>query len=191
MKKFIVLFMAVCLVAAGSSAWADYWNEGHSGTEADPYVIDTNADLVALRDRVNAGTESGDMWYKLTQNLNISAITNWISIGSPESRAFTGHFDGNGKSIHVNISRAWESYGGLFRYVNTEADGYAVKALTVSGFVQAQNSAGIIVDLQSGSVEDCSFTGKLNGTYMNSRTGGIAANMRGGKITNCNVNATI
>ena len=196
MKKFIVLFMAVCLVAAGSSAWADYWNEGHSGTEADPYVIDTNADLVALRDRVNAGTESGDMWYKLTQNLNISATTDWEPIGNSSSKAFTGHFDGNGKSIHVNIKRS-EKVGALFGEISS-AGNYAIKALTVSGNVVGRYAGGIARTLNAGSIEDCTFTGSITGStyyYWYEATdvygGGIVASMKGGSIENCTVNTTI
>ncbi len=64
MKKRLILFLAVCLLSVCSSAWADYWNEGHAGTAKDPYVIDSIADLVALRDRVNAGTEPGGKYYK-------------------------------------------------------------------------------------------------------------------------------
>ena len=192
MKKYVVLFMVVCLLAMDSGAWADYWNEGHSGTEADPYVIDTNADLIALRDRVNAGTESGDMWYKLTENLNISQITDWEPIGNSESRAFTGHFDGNGKSIHVNIDRSEYTYAGLFRYVSTEVDMYAVKNLTVSGTVRGKWVAGIVLDLYSGVIDNCSFTGTLSRKNWDpGNAGGIVEYMTGGKITNCTVNATI
>ncbi|MBQ7168511.1 MAG: putative Ig domain-containing protein [Synergistaceae bacterium] len=197
MKKCIALFMAVCLLATGSGAWADYWNEGHSGTEADPYVIDTNADLVALRDRVNAGTESGDMWYKLTQNLNISAMTDWESIGNSESNPFTGHFDGNNLSIHVNINRG-NSYGNgaLFMRLNAEADTYAVKNLTVSGTVQGPQVAGIAVLLDSGIVEGCKFNGTVTG-YRNAQNatslaGGIVERIgASGTIRECSVTAEI
>lgn len=191
MKKYITSFMVACLLLMCSSAWADYWNEGHSGTEADPYVIDTNADLVALRDRVNAGTESADKYYKLTENLNISQTTGWVSIGNSEQRAFTGHFDGNGKSIHVNIVRYYDSNVALFRFVDTALGTYAVKNLTVSGTVRGNYAAGIITNLRSGNVENCSFTGTVAGHYNCEYAGGIAAIMSGGKISQCNVTGTI
>ena len=193
MKKYIALFMAVCLVSFCPCAWADYWNEGHSGTEADPYVIDTNADLVALRDRVNAGTESGDMYYRLTQNLNISQYTDWVPIGT-ESQPFTGHFDGNGKSIHVNIN-GWLELRNLFGTISTSG-GYAVKNLTVDGSVKGRWTAGIANILNSASIEGCSFSGTLNAVEEGwigdaPGAGGIVQYMAGGLIKNCNVNATI
>ena len=149
MKKCIALFMAVCLLGVCPCAWADYWNEGHSGTEADPYVIDTNADLEALRDRVNAGTESGDKYYKLTQNLTLSQYTTWSPIGTTKN-PFTGHFDGNNLAVQLNIvDKAYNATSGLFGRVATADDTYAIKKLGVSGAVKGRYSGGIILRLDS------------------------------------------
>ncbi|MBR4196321.1 MAG: putative Ig domain-containing protein [Synergistaceae bacterium] len=196
MKKYIALFMVVCLVSFCPCAWADYWNEGHSGTEADPYVIDTNADLSAMRDRVNAGTESGDMYYRLTQNLNISSITDWESIGTDDN-PFTGHFDGNGKSIHVNIDREGSNIAALFGTIATPG-GYAVQGLTVSGSLNGKYAAGVADTLNSlASVKDCTFTGTIESRYylwysdIRTYAGGIVRNMSNGLISNCNFNGAI
>ena len=52
MKSFLRLMVMLAVVLGfACGAWAEYYNEGHAGTAADPYVIDTNADLVMLRDR--------------------------------------------------------------------------------------------------------------------------------------------
>ena len=193
MKKRIFVFLTVCLLTACSAAWADYWDEGHEGTASSPYIIDTIADLQALRDRVNNGTEPEGKYYKLTKNLNISSITDWVPIGDDKSRPFTGHFDGNGKSIHVNISRS-NGDAGLFDYVNTEADTYAVKNLTVSGTAAGRWGAGIVLDLYSGIIDNCTFTGTLSRStsyYCEGNIGGIVQYMANGKITNCTVSATI
>ncbi|MBQ4431217.1 MAG: hypothetical protein II877_06910, partial [Synergistaceae bacterium] len=194
MKKCIALFMAVCLLGVCPCAWADYWNEGHSGTEADPYVIDTNADLEALRDRVNAGTESGDKYYKMTQNLNISQITDWESIGT-DKNPFTGHFDGNNLAVQLNIvDKAYNATSGLFGRVATADDTYAIKKLGVSGAVKGRYSGGIILRLDSGNVEGCSFNGTIQDTYDwsgGSGMGGIVAAMTGGSIVNCTSSANV
>ena len=186
MKKYIASFMVVCLLLMCSSAWADYWNEGHSGTEADPYVIDTNADLVALRDRVNAGTESADRYYKLTENLNISQTTDWESIGNSEANPFTGHFDGNGLTIHVNINRG-NSYGNgaLFMRLNSETGTYAVKNLTVSGTVQGPQVAGIAVLLDSGIVAGCKFNGTITGYRNATRSAFVSITYGSASVPEC------
>lgn len=194
MKKCIALFMAVCLLGVCPCAWADYWNEGHSGTEADPYVIDTNADLEALRDRVNDGTESGDMYYKLTQNLTLSQYTTWSPIGTTKN-PFTGHFDGNNLAASINIDTTSKGYNdkvaGLFGNVST-LNGYAVKNLSVGGKVKGRYSSGVILQLNSGSVENCSFNGTIedDATMSSSEAGGIVTEMTGGTVKNCSSSGT-
>ena len=193
MKKFLrlVLLLGVVLGLA-SGAGAEYYDEGHSGTASDPYVIDTNADLVMLRDRVNAGTESGDMYYKLTQNLNISQYTDWTPIGT-NNHPFTGHFDGNNFSIHLNIPYKDSKQSALFGTVST-IEGYAIRNLAVSGEIGGKYVAGIALKLNSGAIENCSFTGSIQcrGLYSNSPyAGGIAGNMSGGSVTNSSFIGTI
>ncbi|MBQ3654216.1 MAG: putative Ig domain-containing protein, partial [Synergistaceae bacterium] len=187
MKKFLQLVVVFCVVVGlAGCASADYWNEGHSGTAADPYVIDTNADLVALRDRVNAGTESGDKYYRLTQNLTISSITDWDPIGYND-RPFTGHFDGNNLAIHVNMTAGYHHgnyYAGLFGTVST-TEGYAVRNLTVSGSAAGRYVGGIVRRLNSGSVENCAFNGTVKNNHAYEREiGGIVSYMAGGSVKN-------
>ena len=102
MRKFCVLLAALMMFAAGlpGAALAEYYNEGHTGdSEADAYIIDSVDDLKQMRDRVNAGTES-TKYYKLAADLDITAETEWMPIGS---RDFSGVFDGQNHTIKVNI----------------------------------------------------------------------------------------
>ena len=193
MKKYLRLMLAAAVVLVlACSAGAEYYDEGHSGTAGDPYVIDTNADLVMLRDRVNAGTESGDMYYKLTQNLTISQYTDWETIGT-DNHPFTGHFDGNNLAIQVNITDRpyWGERNGLFGTVST-TEGYAIKNLTVSGTVKGKNVGGIVWKLNSSSIENCSFTGnaETNGNY-EVDIGGIVTYLAGGLVKNCTVSGNV
>ena len=43
-----------------------------SGTEADPFLIKTPKDLKDLADRVNTGEEPNGLYYKLTNNIDLS-----------------------------------------------------------------------------------------------------------------------
>ena len=113
MKKFCVLLAALMIFAAGlpRTAWAEYYNEGHTGdSEADAYIIDSVDDFKLMRDRVNALTESGE-YYKLAADLDITAETEWEPIGSS---AFSGYFDGQNHTITVNINRGSSSEASLF-----------------------------------------------------------------------------
>ena len=192
MRRFLCFSMVMLIVlAVCSCAFAEYYNEGHMGTETDPYVIDTNADLVMLRDRVNAGSESEDKYYRLTQNLTLSQYTDWEPIGT-EKNPFTGHFDGNNLAIQININKSWKE-AGLFGIVSTAENTYAVKNLGVSGSVRGKNAGGIIVLLNSGNVESCSFNGTVqDGSASDGATmGSIVSYMAGGAVKNCSSSGNV
>lgn len=101
MKKFLCAMMFVLM--AVSCAWAEYYDDA-DGTEGDPYLIKTIADLEKMRDRVNDGTEEAGKFYKLTNDLNISQVTDWKHIGT-DKYPFYGHFSGDNHSIHLNINQ--------------------------------------------------------------------------------------
>ena len=75
MKKVLCgVLVAVFALSLGACAWgADYWTE-HAGTESDPYVIDSIADLMALRNRFYEGTEGEGLYYELTTNLSMKNV---------------------------------------------------------------------------------------------------------------------
>ena len=197
MKKYIALVTAVMLLGVTApGSWANYYNEGHFGlTEEDAYIIDSVADMVEFRDRVNNGTEPEGLYYKLGISLNLEQYTSWESIGT-YSKPFTGHFDGNGCTIKVKIIGGVTDSHALFGKIMTES-GYAVKKLNVSGSVSGNcPCAGIVLTLYNASVEDCSFTGTVDSesyTYnKNAHAGGIVDYMLSGTIKNCTVkNAVI
>ena len=196
MKKFLCVLLAALLTLSFASVVfaSDYWDEQHSGTEEDPYVIDSNADLIALRDRVNAGTEAADKYYRLTENRTISSITNWPRIGT-DTKPFKGHFDGNNKTIQVNILGA-DGAQGLFGTIETAEESYAIKSLTVNGTVTGRYVGGIAVRLNSGNIENCSFSGTLEtkasaGNGYSGNAGGIACYLAGGSISNSSFNGDI
>ncbi len=172
MKKRLVLFLAVCLLAVCSSAWADYWDEGHQGTSADPYLIDSIDDLKKLRDRVNNGEEPSNKYYKLTIDMNLTQETTWVPIGYGGNR-FKGHFNGDNHTLYVNISRfndgdyedpdtgSWYSHrAGIFGWI--ESSGYGVKNLKINATqIAATYTGGITYGLIAGSIENCHVTGNI------------------------------
>ena len=202
MKKYLcfAVFIALLLVMA-SCSWAGYYNEGHYGlTEDDAYVIDSIADFVEFRKRVNDGTDAEGLYYKLGISLNLVGTGDIELVGS-SSTPFTGHFDGNGLTIKVNTSGPilGEAALGLFGTIKTES-GYAIKNLNVTGRVDGNDwgkssVGGIAVRLYNASIENCSFTGEVtakSGYDVPSYVGGIVAEIYSGTITNCTVkSATI
>ena len=199
MKKYLCSLLSVlCILVLASCSYAGYYNEGHFGlTESDAYVIDSIADMIEFRDRINAGTDSEGLYYKLAGNLNLEAQTNWKPIGTG-SRPFKGHFNGNGRTIKVKIAPIWTYGSALFGTVKTES-GYAIKNLTVSGAIEDRHAvAGVAMELYNASIENCVFTGTLrsyghqsswsnedlnDGPY-DARAGGIIEHMFSGAIKN-------
>ena len=113
--------------------------------KADDYYIYTVADLQALANRVNGGTDcSGDTYY-LMNDLDLSGVSNWNTIGyfngipggaiKDTKRPFKGTFDGQGHLIK-NYTAKYDAGGatgritvGLFGYIS----GATIKNLAVTG----------------------------------------------------------
>jgi len=94
---------------------------GGSGTESDPYLIESVEDLDAVRNDLSAH-------YNLTSDIDLSG-TDWEPIGSA-STGFTGTFDGNGHVVNgLTIDTSSTDYVGLFAYAG---EGAEIRGLTLS-----------------------------------------------------------
>ena len=87
---------------------------GGSGTAEDPYRITGAAELIWLRDAVNAGAAS--TCAELRQDVEYVDEV-WTSIGTSE-HPYTGTFNGNGHTIRVWLD-GWGQ--ALFGYVGADA----------------------------------------------------------------------
>ena len=90
-----------------SAAEADVWDgttasqawDSGSGTEADPYVIVTAAQLAKLAADVNSGTDYSGTYFKLGADLDLGGSDRiWTPIGDA-THTFKGNFNGDGKTI--------------------------------------------------------------------------------------------
>ena len=125
-----------------------------SGTDVDPYQINSAADLAFLASSVNAGESYSGKHFVLNININLNTKS-WTPIGT-KNKSFDGSFDGNGKKIY-NLSVTVDTgYAGLFGYV-----GGTLKDLgVVSGTIAPASTAGStyaapLVGYLTGSVENC------------------------------------
>jgi hypothetical protein len=103
-----------------------------SGTEVDPYLISSQADMVQLAADVKGGTAYSGTYFLLTQDL--ARITTVIGDGD---HPFSGVFDGGGHVLTVAISTEGE-HAGVFGY----AKGAEIKNLGVAGSVARKEAAG-------------------------------------------------
>lgn len=172
---------------------------GGSGTAKDPYQITCAAELIWLRDAVNAGEAS--TCAELRQDVEYVDEV-WTSIGTSE-HPYTGTFNGNGHTIRVWLD-GWGQ--ALFGYVGANAKltditvtkrqskNYSISASAplarinngtitrcrYSGGITAKDSLGGLVYTNNGTIEACCvYAGRLNRgsrieMYYGGRAGGIA-----------------
>ena len=100
-RVFLLLLLACCLLIAPAAA------AGGSGTAADPYIIQTAAELQSIQNNLAA-------YYKLANDINLSGVT-WTPIGS-SAAPFTGSFDGNSHTISNLIISQSSTRGGIFNF---------------------------------------------------------------------------
>ena len=170
-----------------------------SGTAEAPYQITSAAELIWLRDAVNAGETN--TCAKLQQDVTHVDET-WTSIGTSE-HPYTGTFNGNGHTIRVWL-HGWGQ--ALFGYVGADAkltdiavkkrqsENYSLNASAplarinngtithcrYSGGMTAKGSLGGLVYTNNGTIEACCvYAGRLNRgsrieMYYSGWAGGIA-----------------
>lgn len=170
-----------------------------SGTAKDPYQITGAAELIWLRDAVNAGEEN--TCAELQQDVEY-VDEFWTPIGTSK-HPYTGTFNGNGHTIRVWLD-GWGQ--ALFGYVGADAkltdiavtkrqsENYSLNASAplarsnagtitrcrYSGGITAKDSLGGLVYTNSGTIEACYvYTGRLNiggriEMYYGGWAGGIA-----------------
>jgi hypothetical protein len=173
-----------------------------SGTQSDPYQISTAAELASLAELVNTNTApytndgtNNSIYYILMDDIDLSAYgpdnksfnggKGWIPIGNQDSDVYyySGHFDGNGKTISgLYINSMDNYYTGLFGRLLYGT----VKDLSVAdaNIVGRYYVGGVVGYLAGGTVQNCQFTGTVSGTDM---VGAVAGNIRARAATvqNC------
>ena len=162
-------------------------NHEDDGSEDHPYEIFTATQLENFRDLVNRENGNPAAWAVLMENIDLEGSEEWTPIGNSEENAYTGTFDGNGKTIENLYIKNTSSdyYQGLFGYLD---QGGTVQNLNVSGSVSVshgENVGGIVGYNFSGTVTNCAFSGSVGGIFSGSYVGGIVGYNSSGTVTNC------
>lgn len=112
----------------------------------DYWLIETLCHLNAVRDFLN-------YQYRLTNDIDIPAGTNWVPIGTSSSNAFRGVFDGANFTISsLNISKT-SDYTGLFGYI----DGATIQNLNleVDNVTGGNYTGGLVGYATNSQLENC------------------------------------
>lgn len=179
-KRILGIALAICMmifcVPMGVFAAEAPLFSGGTGTQEDPWLIASQADLSALAEFLNSGnaeqfdTENAGVgnchgyYFKQTADIDLTGVT-WEPIGYSGSYYFAGNYDGGGHSITNAVSTG-----------KVDPDGYATAG--IFGWV----AFGSVANLH---VKNANFvaTGQNNYSYV----GGIAGVCYGSSIKNCSV----
>ena len=161
-KRGLALFMALvmCLgflpTPTASAAEADTWDgtraeefAGGSGTEKDPYRIETGAQLAYLADFVNGGYATNGKYFRLDADINLNNKA-WTPIGT-ENYSFQGTFMGGEHTISkLKVSNT--TAAGLFGYVSeAKVCDFTISSASVTSNT-APGYAGTFAGVAQGSV---------------------------------------
>ena len=137
------------------------------GTEENPFLVKTEADLNKFAEFVNAGETLAGYYIKLENDIVLSGA--FTQIGS-RTKVFSGVFDGNGKTIS-GMTLEGNTFLGMFAVLK----GATVKNFTLEGIVVGEKGVnGLLAgQLQTGTtVENVTVKGSVSGG--GSDVGGIA-----------------
>ena len=181
MKKRIgslLLILALCFTLLPTAAFAEEAPSfgGGTGTQEDPWLIASQADLIALAEFLNSGnaatfdTENAGVgnchgyYFKQTADIDLTGVT-WEPIGYSGSYYFAGNYDGGGHSITNAVSTG-----------KVDSNGCATAG--IFGWV----AFGSVKNLHVKNANSVA-TGQNNYSYV----GGIAGVCYGSSIINCSV----
>ena len=179
-KKVLSLLLTLCLAMtfvpmAAFAAEAPLFGGG-TGTQQDPWLITSQADLIALAEFLNSGnaetfdTENAGVgnchgyYFKQTADIDLTGVT-WEPIGYSGNYYFAGNYDGDGHTISNATSTG-----------KNDADGFATAG--IFGWV----AFGSVENLH---VKNANFVATGHNEY--SYVGGIAGVCYGSPIKNCSV----
>ena len=127
-----------------------------------------------------------DINITLTNNIDLTGI-DWTPIGKDDNKAYTGTFDGNGKTITgLTVTRS-NRYTGLFGFIKGTVKNVVLTEVNITSGTFVGGVAGWSF---GGNIENCSVSGSVSGNS-GSDVGGVVGYQQVGSITGCSSSATV
>ena len=157
----------------------------------DVYQISSGAELKGFADLVNGGEPGakGILTKNITLNEPGELVQKWTPMGASSSAAFTGDFDGSGKTITGLYMDGEDALSGLFGYVGktgsihdlTIADA-SVKSTKVGTYSEKTVYAALVAASNAGTISSVTLkNSKVSGGYI---VGGVVG-QNSGTVTGC------
>ena len=150
---FIILIMALILSMSCGICAAEPWDgtvaESYAkgdGTVANPYVIETPAQLALLSQKVNltkakGGSNYANCYFELANNIDFGCSVNedgavngsvFTPIGTTDSLSFAGNFDGKGHTISGLVIQSAKADTAIEFFGYTGASGKEARILNLT-----------------------------------------------------------
>ena len=177
-----------------------------SGSEEDPYLIQSETDLAflswtiytgnAYNNHVSSSYYYSDIYFKQTTNLDLSAYY-WQPIGirytrdgTSATRYFSGNYDGGGYTVSGVFTPAGSSngysYQGLFGYIygrRSTLQASIANVGVIDSFIQAYyDVGGVIGRAETAIITNCYNIGAVES---DNPAGGIVGSADDASVTNC------
>lgn len=157
--------------------WAEMFDG--SGTEADPYLIETAKDLCVAAQLINADETaySDDKHYKQTKDIDLAIYDKWVPIGWNET--FVGTYNGDGytiSNINIEMSDIGYEHVGLFGRVEGTLENINIVGGSINVTGTTSMAVGSIVGyLENSVLQNCSSSANVSASSSDgsSSIGGI------------------
>ena len=147
------------------------------------YQISSADEMKILSDAVNAGYDTKNKSFQLTSDVSLTTEGGFSPIGT-ESNQFNGTFDGNDKTVELDLSLSETDDVGLFGYCDSKS---VIKNVTTTGTVKGSVDIGGIVGRTAGNVINCRNEAAVTGVNV---VGGIVGRTAG-NVINCHNRAAV
>ncbi len=179
-----------------------------SGTEADPYLINSTADFCRMRDLVNAGISFDAHHFRQTADLDFAEIENFLPIGCDKTENyFWGHYNGDGHTLsnlkiifpasdvalfnhlagsimNLGIESGTVQGGciGSFTNVNGADDAFIANCYSKAELIASGRAGGIADRMFGANIISCCFAGTIEA---GGEAAGISTYQSTGRVINC------
>ena len=163
-----------------AAAYPGYTDDGNGN-----YTVTSAEGLKNIAELVNEEWKL-DINITLTNNIDLTGI-DWTPIGKDDNKAYTGTFDGNGKTITgLTVTRS-NRYTGLFGFIKGTVKNVVLTEVNITSGTFVGGVAGWSF---GGNIENCSVSGSVSGSS-GSDVGGVVGYQQVGSITGCSSSATV
>ena len=160
-------------------------DKGYTDDGQGNYTVTSAEGLKNIAKLVNEEWKS-DINITLTADIDLSGI-DWTPIGKDDNKAYTGTFDGNGKTITgLTVTRS-NRYTGLFGFIKGTVKNVVLTEVNITSGTFVGGVAGWSF---GGNIENCSVSGSVSGSS-GSDVGGVVGYQQVGSITGCSSSATV